>query len=201
MVKENTAPAEEIEEETVEEAVTEETAAEVAEVPAEEENGKKKEHGERNRRKKELEVKIQELEEALAKQKDQLLRTAAEYENYRKRTEREKAAIYNDAVTATIAEILPVEDNLERALAQPDCSAEDMRKGVEMVQNQMNSCLQKLGVTAMGEVGDPFDPAVHNAVMHIDDESLGENVISMVLQKGYKMGDKIVRHAMVQVAN
>ena len=94
-----------------------------------------------------------------------------------------------------------VEDNLERALAQKECSVEDLRKGVEMVQAQMKSCLEKLGVSEMGAEGESFDPAIHNAVMHIEDENLGENVIVQVLQKGYKIGEKVVRHAMVQVAN
>ena len=141
------------------------------------------------------------MEEALSKQKDQFLRTAAEYDNYRKRSEREKAAVYVDATAAAILEILPVEDNLERALAQKECSVEDLRKGVEMVQAQMKSCLEKLGVSEMGAEGESFDPAIHNAVMHIEDENLGENVIVQVLQKGYKIGEKVVRHAMVQVAN
>ena len=164
-------------------------------------NSKKKIFSKGSKKEEELEKKIHELEEALSKQKDQFLRTAAEYDNYRKRSEREKAAVYADATAAAILEILPVEDNLERALAQKECSVEDLRKGVEMVQAQMKSCLEKLGVSEMGAEGESFDPAIHNAVMHIEDENLGENVIVQVLQKGYKIGEKVVRHAMVQVAN
>jgi molecular chaperone GrpE len=165
------------------------------------ENTKKKGFSKASKKEQELEKKLHELEEALAKQKDQFLRTAAEYDNYRKRSEREKAAVYADATAAAILEILPVEDNLERALAQKECTVEDLRKGVEMVQAQMKACLEKLGVSEMGAEGETFDPAFHNAVMHLEDESLGENVIVQVFQKGYKLGDKVVRHAMVQVAN
>lgn len=150
---------------------------------------------------KELEEKLKKAEEDLQAQKDRLLRTAAEYDNYRKRTEREKAAIYADATADTILQILPVADNLERALAQEECSVEDLRKGVEMVNNQMLDALSKLGVAVIGMEGEPFNPDIHNAVSHIEDEKLGENVISSVFQKGYRLGEKIVRHAMVQVAN
>ena len=150
---------------------------------------------------KELESKVEKLESELKGQKDLLLRTAAEYDNYRKRTEREKAAVYTDATADTIGKFLVVADNLERALAQEDCSVEDLRKGVEMVNKQLLDALEKLGVSVMGEAGEPFNPELHNAVSHIEDENLGENVIAAVFQKGYRMGDKIVRHAMVQVAN
>jgi molecular chaperone GrpE len=149
----------------------------------------------------ECRVQLKKTQEELNRQKDLLLRTAAEYDNYRKRTEREKLALYADATSAAVTEFLPVADNLERALAQKDCSADDIRKGIEMVQAQMNAALNKLGVTAMGEVGEAFDPGLHNAVSHVEDESAGENTISQVFQKGYKMEDKVVRHAMVQVAN
>ena len=92
-------------------------------------------------------------------------------------------------------------DNIDRALAQENASAEDMRKGVEMIANQFKACFEKLGIAEIGAVGESFDPNFHNAVSHIEDESLGENVIAAVFQKGYKLGDKVVRHAMVQVAN
>lgn len=144
------------------------------------------------------------LDEAAAesqKLKDQLLRTAAEYDNFRKRSDREKKAIYADATADAVTELLGVADNLERALEQKECTVEDLRKGVEMVMNQMHAAFAKLNVTEMGAVGDTFDPAIHNAVSHIDDEALGENVVSQVFQKGYRIGEKVVRHAMVQVAN
>lgn len=154
--------------------------------------------------KKELEEtkkKLAETEEALAKQKDTLLRTAAEYDNFRKRTAREKESLYSDATADAVKEFLGVADNLERALAQKECSAEDLRKGVEMTQKQMLAALDKLGVAELGKEGDTFDPALHSAVAHVDDKSLGENVVAKVLQKGYRIGDKVIRHAMVQAAN
>lgn len=148
-----------------------------------------------------LQVQLNKAKEELKKQKELLLRTAAEYDNYRKRSEREKLSIYSDATSAAVIEFLPVADNLERALEQKDCSVEDLRKGVEMVQGQINSALNKLGVTGMGEIGEVFNPDLHNAVSHIDDENAGENTITQVFQKGYKIHEKVVRHAMVQVAN
>ncbi len=154
--------------------------------------------------KKELEEtkkKLAQTEEALAKQKDALLHTAAEYDNFRKRTAREKESLYGDATADAVKEFLSVADNLERALAQKECSAEDLRKGVEMTQKQMLAAFDKLGVSAMGGEGDPFDPALHSAVAHVDDKSLGENVVAKVLQKGYRLGDRVIRHAIVQAAN
>ena len=148
-----------------------------------------------------MQKKLEEAEEALKKQKDQFLRTAAEYDNYRKRTEREKAAIYSDATAAAVLEFLPVADNLERALEQQECSVEDLRKGVEMVQTQLKKAQEKLGVSEMGAAGEAFNPELHNAVSHIDDENAAENVVAQVYQKGYKIGDKVVRHATVVVAN
>jgi molecular chaperone GrpE len=144
---------------------------------------------------------LEKAQAELKKQKDILLRTAAEYDNYRKRTEREKTTAYADATAATVLEFLPVADNLTRALSQKDCSIEDLRKGIEMVQKQMESALKKLGVEPMGKKGDPFDAEYHNAVSHIESDDLGENVIAEVFQPGYKLGNRIVRHAMVQVAN
>ena len=141
------------------------------------------------------------VKQQLAKEHDGYLRLAAEYDNFRKRTEREKAAIYSDATAAAVLEFLPVADNLERALEQQECSVEDLRKGVEMVQTQLKRALEKLGVAEMGVAGEAFNPELHNAVSHIDDESAAENVVAQVYQKGYKIGDKVVRHATVVVAN
>lgn len=149
----------------------------------------------------ELAKRLGEKDAELAKQKDLLLRTAAEYDNYRKRTAREKASVYADATAAAVLELLPVADSLERALEQKECAADDMRKGVELVYKQMCSAFEKLGIEAMGGEGEPFDPAFHNAVSHVEDEDLGENVVAKVFQKGYKIGGRVVRHAMVQVAN
>lgn len=144
------------------------------------------------------------LEEAVRKQdetKDQLLRTLAEYDNYRKRTEREKAATYDNAVKDTVAQFLNIVDTLEMALAQKDCKPEDLRKGLEMIGKNLQEVLGKLEVSAIGEPGEPFDPELHQAVSHVEDASLGENVISAVYRKGYRVGEKIVRHATVVVAN
>ena len=133
--------------------------------------------------------------------KQQHLRVLAEYDNFRKRTQNEKSAIYHNAVSDTVQALLPIADNIERALEQENASAEDMRKGVEMIENQIQAAFEKLGIRSIGAIGDPFDPEVHNAVAHVEDESLGENVISAVYQIGYLLGDRVVRHAMVQVAN
>ena len=133
--------------------------------------------------------------------KQQHLRVLAEYDNFRKRSANEKNAVYNNAVSDTINAILPVADNIDRALAQENVSAEDMKKGVEMIANQFKASFEKLGIREVGQVGEPFDPALHNAVAQIESDELGENVISAVFQKGYMLGDKVVRHAMVQVAN
>lgn len=192
---------EDTEKETAEQAQTK--AAPETEQPQKEE--KKADKKEKKARKKSQEDLLKEDLEAAkaeaAKQKDLLMRTAAEYDNFRKRTEREKNALYANATADAVQEFLPVADNLERALSQADCSVEDLRKGVEMVEKQMAAALEKLGVKPMGEKGEPFDAQFHNAVSHIESEDLGENVIAEVYQKGYLLGEKVVRHAMVQVAN
>lgn len=144
---------------------------------------------------------LEKLQKEYEEHKQQHLRVLAEYDNFRKRSQNEKNAIYNNAVSDTVQAILPIADNIERALSQENASAEDMRKGVEMIESQIQSCFEKLGLTEMGKVGETFDPNLHNAVAHIEDENLGENVIAAVYQKGYKLGDRVVRHAMVQVAN
>ena len=141
------------------------------------------------------------LEAELAAAKEAHIRTLAEYDNYRKRSTREKQALYGDAKADALTQLLGVLDNFERALAAPDADAESLKKGMEMIFAGFQETLKKLGVEAFGEVGDPFDPNVHNAVMHVEDESLGENVVAAVFSKGYKLGDRILRPAMVQVAN
>jgi len=148
-----------------------------------------------------LQHELEQISAARNEEKDQYMRVLAEYDNYRKRTDREKAAAYDGAAADTVVEFLPVVDNMELALAQTDCSAEDLRKGVEMIQKNLNDILSKLGVVAMGEVGELFNPEYHQAVSHIEDEALGENIIATVYRKGYRIGDKIVRHATVIVAN
>lgn len=141
------------------------------------------------------------IEKQLRDTKDQLLRTAAEYANFRARSAKEKEQTYSNAKGNVVAEILPSIDNLERALAQENSDYESLRKGLEMTINSLMAALEKMGVKAFGEVGEQFDPNLHHAVMHIDDESLGENVITDVFQKGYKINDKVVRPAMVKTAN
>ena len=141
-----------------------------------------------------------EWEEKYNAQYDSYLRLAADYDNYRKRTAKEKDAAYGNGKADAIEKLLPVYDNLERALQQ-ETADEAYKKGVEMTMTQLVSILEGLGVEIFGNKGDIFDPNLHNAVMHTEDESLGENTISLVFQKGFKLGDKIVRFAMVQVAN
>ena len=136
----------------------------------------------------------------LAAEHDRYLRLAAEYDNYRKRSQRERESIFNDVRSDTVTKFLPVYDNLVRALEQSTAD-EAYRKGVEMIMTQFNDILSRLGVTEIESVGQTFDPALHNAVMHDTDESKGENVIVQELQKGFKMGDKVIRFAMVKVVN
>ena len=133
--------------------------------------------------------------------KDQFVRLTAEYDNYRKRTTKEKDNIYQDAKADTIKEFLAVYDNLERAMATEGYEDSPHKKGLEMIFHQYQEILKKLGVTEIEAKGQPFDPEKHNAVMHIDDESLGENVVAQVFQAGFMLGDKVIRHAIVQVAN
>ena len=139
-------------------------------------------------------------EEKYNAERDSHLRLAAEFDNFRKRTVKEKEASYGNGKADAVAKLLPVYDNLERALNQPTEDAA-YKKGVEMTMTELVKILNGLGVEIFGEVGDAFDPNLHNAVMHIDSEELEENTISQVFQKGFKIGEKVVRFAMVQVAN
>ena len=139
-------------------------------------------------------------EEKYNAERDAHLRVAAEFDNFRKRTVKEKEASYGNGKADAVAKMLPVYDNLERALQQETADAA-FKKGVEMTMNELVKILTGLGVEIFGQVGDPFDPNLHNAVMHIESDELEENIIAQVFQKGFKIGDKIVRFAMVQVAN
>ena len=139
-------------------------------------------------------------EEKYNAERDSHLRLAAEYDNFRKRTVKEKEASYGNGKADAVAKMLPVYDNLERALNQETADAA-YKKGVELTMNELIKIFTGLGVEIFGNVGDEFDPNLHNAVMHVDNEELGENVIAQVFQKGFKIGDKVVRFAMVQVAN
>ena len=141
------------------------------------------------------------LQKALEEEQNRYLRLMAEYDNFRKRSAREKDGIYTDAKADTFTSLLPVLDNFDRAFENEDASPEDFRKGIEMTRDQLLAVFEKAGVEAYGEAGEPFDPNIHNAVSHIEDPEQGENVLAQVFQKGYKLGDKVLRHAMVVVAN
>ncbi|MBP5169628.1 MAG: nucleotide exchange factor GrpE [Oscillospiraceae bacterium] len=140
------------------------------------------------------------VSEEMALLNDKYLRICAEYDNYRKRTQKEKDNLYGDIRANVITSFLPVYDNLVRALAA-ETADDAYRKGVELIMNQFNATLEKLGATEIKAVGEKFDPAVHNAVMHVDDETKGENEVVEEFQKGFKLGDKVIRFSMVKVAN
>ena len=145
-------------------------------------------------------LKIEALEKQLAEEKDRYLRVAAEYDNFRRRSVNDKMLAVADAQSKVIIEMLSVIDNFERALAA-ETSDENYKKGVEMIFNQYKGILEKLGVTEIEALNCPFDPNVHNAVNQVEDENFGENTVCQVFQKGYKLGDKVIRCAMVVVAN
>ena len=137
----------------------------------------------------------------LAAQKEIYLRLAAEYDNYRKRTAKERDDAFTNAKVSVFSELIPVLDNFDRAMSTEESELANFKKGVEMTHTQLKSVFEKFGVSEFGEAGEVFDPNFHNAVMHIDDDTLSANVITEVFQKGYKTGDKILRPAMVKVAN
>lgn len=141
------------------------------------------------------------LQQELDETKERLLRLSAEYSNYKRRSEKEKQETYVYAKAETIKELLPVIDNLERALANETKDYDVLKKGVEMTFSNLSAILQKLGIEVFGEPGETFDPNLHNAVMHVEDENYKTGEIVDVFQKGYKIGDKIVRPAMVKSAN
>ena len=164
------------------------------------ETEKKAEKKDRKKDKKKEADKSEELEKQLAAANDKYLRICAEYDNYRRRSQKEKDALYGDIKADTVQKFLPVYDNLERALKQ-GTEDEAYRKGVEMIMTQFTGTLEKRGVTAIESLGQTFDPSLHNAVMHVDDEEKGENEIVEVFQQGFRLGDKVIRFAMVKVAN
>lgn len=143
---------------------------------------------------------IEELEKQLGDEKDKYLRVAAEYDNFRKRSVNDRLNAVADAQAKVITEILAVIDNFERAM-DAECSDENYKKGVEMIFKQYTGILDKLGVTEIAALGEPFDPNIHHAVNQVEDENFGENTVCQVFQKGYKLGDKVIRCAMVVVAN
>lgn len=176
-----------------------------AEKPTKEQNSKSFQETEVNedvKETKEVEENANPLEKELADTKEQLLRVTAEYANFRKRSEKEKQDSYSFAKADTVKELLPVIDNLERALASEVQDAEGIRQGVQMTYDSlMNILSAKIGIEVYGDKGDIFDPNLHNAVMHIEDENFADGEIVDVFQKGYKIGDKIIRAAMVKTAN
>lgn len=149
----------------------------------------------------EEESETEKLTKQIAELNDKLLRTAAEYDNFRKRSLKEKTAIYTDTKAEVIGKLLPVIDNFERAALSDDTDPDSYRKGIEMTVKQLLDAVAGMGAEAFGEKGETFDPNFHNGVMHVEDEELGENVIADVFLKGYKLGDKVIRPATVKVAN
>lgn len=189
LVEENVAKPDEVEANEAVETQEPEDASKEAETTGEDELNMLKKAKDENKK----------LQEEIDVMKDRLLRITAEYENYRKRTAKEKEGIYSDAYVDVLKEVLPILDNLERAVAA-EGSLEDLRKGIEMTIKGCQDSFTKLGVEEIDASGE-FDPNLHNAVMHIEDESLGKNVVAEVFQKGYKKDEKIIRHTMVKVAN
>ena len=147
------------------------------------------------------ETKEEQLQKALDEKNDQFLRLYAEYDNFRKRSQKEKQDIYSSSRADVIKDLLPIMDNFDRAANNSEGSYEDYKKGIDLIFNQFVEILTKNGVEAYGERGDEFDPNIHNAVMTVEDADLGENQIASVFSKGYKLGDKIIREAVVTVAN
>jgi len=169
-----------------------------AENAAEEKEDKKKKQKE-NKEIEELQKQLAEKEAQLAAENDRYLRLAAEYENFRRRSAKEREGIFGDAYGEALATIFPVLDNLERAAQFKD--GESVAKGLELTLKSVGETLQKLGVSEIEALGKPFDPLLHNAVFHVDDPAFGESEIVEVLQKGYRLGDRVLRYAMVKVAN
>ena len=161
---------------------------------------KVKETAPKKEKKSKKDSEIEKLKAELEQKNDVLLRTAAEFDNYKKRTEREKSGVAEYARAGIIKQLLPILDNIDRA-AGADRESPDYIKGIELIVKQLEGLSEKLGIEEIAKQGETFDPNLHEAVMHIEDENLGENVIAEVLQKGYKTGDTIIRHAMVKVAN
>ena len=187
-------------EKTVDTSENEEVAAEeINETEAEAEVEDKKTSDKKKLKKAEAELEKKEAE--LLEANDKYMRLFAEYDNFRKRTAKEKEGIYADAYIDALAQILPVLDNLERAAAFENADAEVLKKGLELTLKSFSETLDKMGVKEIEALGKTFDPNVHNAVMHVDDDSFGESEIVEVFAKGYARGDKVLRHSMVKVAN
>ncbi len=150
---------------------------------------------------KKLEAELADAEARIAEANDKYTRLFAEFDNYRKRSQKEREGIYSDAYVDAVSEILPILDNMERALQYKDTENENITKGLEMIMKSFVDTLAKMGVSEIEALGKSFDPNLHNAVMHVDDETFGEGEIVEVFMKGYIRGDKVLRHSMVKVAN
>ena len=186
--------------ETPQSEETPEQAAPAPEAVPEQKTEKKDKKKDKKKESEQLAEKNAELEAQLSAANDRYLRICAEYDNFRRRSQKEKDGIYGDIKADTVQKFLPVYDNLERALRQ-GTEDEAYRKGVELIMAQFEQTLEKLGVTVIDSLGKTFDPTLHNAVMHVDDDGKGENEIVEVFQQGFKLGDKVIRFAMVKVAN
>ena len=198
MSKNEESAVQEEEQTTSEQVVPETEAAEAAAVEEEVETAANTE--EVSDGTSELETKLAESEKALAEKDKQYQYLAAEYDNFRRRSAKEKTDAYSSAKADAALAFLPVFDNLQRALAAP-CTDAAYAKGVEMTMTQLRQVLEKLGITEIDALNQPFDPNLHNAVMHVDDDSVGESTVVEVFQSGFRMGDKVIRFAMVKVAN
>lgn len=186
---------------TEEETATAECECESAPEVKEEKKDKKKSDKKLKSEIEALKAEIEKKEAALSEADDKYLRLMAEYDNFRRRSREEKDATYSAAVSDAVSELLPLFDNLELASKYTGDNATEAAKGVEMILSSVPGILEKLNVTSFGTAGEKFDPNIHNAVMHVDDENYGENEIIDVFQKGYKHGDRVIRFAMVRVAN
>ena len=190
--------AEEIKNEELEMPLEEAAVAEEAAQEAPEKESKKKTR-KLEAQIDELNKKIEESAAELAAANDKYLRLAAEYENFRKRSAKEREGVYGDAYADALCALLPIFDNLERAVKYSD--GDSLQQGVALTLKGLTTTLEKLGITEIEAEGSPFDPNLHNAVMHVEDETLGESVVAEVLQKGYRRGERVLRYAMVKVAN
>lgn len=181
--------------------MTEETKVEVETEVQAEPQPEKTEAKEKKEKKSKKDAELEKVKAELESKNDLLLRTAAEFDNFKKRTERERSTVAEFAKANVIKELLPILDNIDRAALMEDKTSADYIKGIELIVKQFEALGEKLGIVELAKAGDTFDPNCHEAVMHIEDESLGENVIAEVLQKGFKIGDTVIRPAMVKVAN
>ena len=176
-----------------------EETKDINETAAEEKTAEKKKKSSKQSELDALKAEVEALKAEISEKDDKYLRLAAEYDNFRRRSREEKDATYNAAMADTVAELLPIIDNLERAAGFED--GEKVKEGLKMIASTVGSALAKLGVEAFGEAGEQFDPNLHNAVMHDEDDSERDNEITDVFQKGYKKGSKIIRFAMVKTVN